>query len=215
VPVANTPTSLSKNCYNLGDGVTWVKVSPGGKESNINGSFSSFVTNPPPYWTAFRDNTQHHLSHLRVSAAGTLQVDTYGVKGDGTAPTLMDSFYYTTGSCPPPPPPPPGSYSLNVSTVSDRSGAVSLQGATLSDNRYVFIAPDTGITRVSFYFDNPNMTGTRVKSRMSNPMILTVPRQMIRRWPGIPLNSAMAVTRSRRRLTRARMVAMWSAPISP
>jgi hypothetical protein len=56
-----------------------------------------------------------------------------------------------------------------VSAASDRSGAVSLEGATLAGNRYVFIAPDTGITRVSFYFDNPNMTGTPSKVENVKP----------------------------------------------
>jgi hypothetical protein len=80
------------------DGVTWAKVSPGGKLSNENGSFSHFPTNPPPSWTAYRDNTMHHFAHVSVSA-GVLQVDTYGVKGDGSPIVLQDSFSYRSGSC--------------------------------------------------------------------------------------------------------------------
>jgi hypothetical protein len=101
VPASNTPTSLSRGCYTADDGVTWVKISPGGKMSSINGAFSRFETPTPPAYTAFRDNTQHHYSRLRVFAAGSLQLDTYGVKGDGSPGAVIDSFRYTTGTCEP------------------------------------------------------------------------------------------------------------------
>jgi hypothetical protein len=99
VPASNTPTSLGKDCYTAADGVTWIKISPGGKMSSINGAFSRFETTTPPAYTAFRDNTQHHYSRLRVFAEGSLQFDTYGVKGDGSPPLVIDSFRYTTGTC--------------------------------------------------------------------------------------------------------------------
>jgi hypothetical protein len=99
VPSANTPTSTGKRCYTMDDGVTWVKVSPGGKLSNKNGDFSQWRTAPAPAWTAFRDNTMHHFSRLVVSAEGTLRLDTYGVIGDGTPPVIVDSFEYRE-SCP-------------------------------------------------------------------------------------------------------------------
>ena len=102
VPATNTPTSLSRDCYTADDGVTWVKISPGGKMSSINGAFSRFETPTPPAYTAFRDNTRHHYSRLRVFAAGSLQLDTYGVKGDGSPGAVIDSFRYTTGTCEPP-----------------------------------------------------------------------------------------------------------------
>jgi hypothetical protein len=101
VPSSMTRTSTSKRCYTTGDGVTWVKVSPGGKLSNKNGNFSQFATTTPPFWTADRDNTAHHYSRLRVSASGSLTLETFGVLGDGAAPVLVDSFEYRLGSCPP------------------------------------------------------------------------------------------------------------------
>jgi N-acetylneuraminic acid mutarotase/glucose/arabinose dehydrogenase len=101
VPATNTPTSTSLTCYTMSDGVTWAKISPGGKLSNINGTFSQFATEPPPAWTAFRDNTMHHFSRLIVSASGSIQLDTYGVVGDGTSPVILDSFQYVDGVCPP------------------------------------------------------------------------------------------------------------------
>jgi acid phosphatase type 7 len=99
IGTTNTPTSTSKNCYTMDDGVTWVKVSPGGKLSNKNAGFSPFATNPPPAWTAYRNNTMHVFSKLSVRASGSIGLDTYGVKGDGTPPIILDSFRYTTGTC--------------------------------------------------------------------------------------------------------------------
>jgi len=95
----NTPTSSSKDCYEMSEGVTWVKVSPGGKLSNISDGFSPFATNPPPAWTAYRNNTTHVFSKLSVRASGSIRLDTYGVKGDGTPPTIIDTFEYTPNSC--------------------------------------------------------------------------------------------------------------------
>jgi hypothetical protein len=101
VPSAIASTSTSKRCYTAGDGVTWVKISPGGKLSNKNGTFSAFATNPAPLWTAFRDNTAHHFSRLLASAQGSLRLETYAVVGDGSPPVVVDSFEYRLGGCPP------------------------------------------------------------------------------------------------------------------
>jgi hypothetical protein len=99
VPATNTPTSSSKTCYTLQDGVTWIKVSPGGKLSNINRGFATFTTNPAPAYIAYRNNTMHHFVRLTISASGSLRVDLYGVKGDGTAPIIQDSFRYDANGC--------------------------------------------------------------------------------------------------------------------
>jgi hypothetical protein len=100
VPHANRVTSTSLTCYTPSDGVVYVKVSPSGKESNISGAFSPFKSAFKPYWTAVRDNTMHHYARIRVSAAGTITVEAYGVKGDGAPPVLQDSFRLTHGTCP-------------------------------------------------------------------------------------------------------------------
>lgn len=99
IGTTNTPTSTSKDCYEMSDGVTWVKVSPGGKLSNISKGFSPFATNPPPAWTANRNNTMHVFVKLSVRASGSIQLDAYGVKGDGTPPVILDTFSYTTNGC--------------------------------------------------------------------------------------------------------------------
>jgi hypothetical protein len=97
VPHDITATSKAKDCYSPNDGVTYLKVSPGGKISNINKSFATFKTNPPPHWTAFRDNTHHHFAKLIISAE-ELRIEVYGVKGDGSPPVVQDTFRYS-GSC--------------------------------------------------------------------------------------------------------------------
>jgi hypothetical protein len=90
--------SRAKNCYTAQDGVSWVKISPGGKMSNINGKFAQFRTNPPPEWTVVRDNTMHHYARLKISEEA-LQVDVFGVTGDGKQPIVVDSFRYSASTC--------------------------------------------------------------------------------------------------------------------
>jgi hypothetical protein len=99
VPATNRRTSESLNCYTPSDGTTWVKISPGGKMSNISGGFSPFRTNPAPSWTAYRNNTVHVFSRVSFTATGTMKVETYGVKGDGTPPTVIDTFRYDINGC--------------------------------------------------------------------------------------------------------------------
>jgi purple acid phosphatase-like protein/calcineurin-like phosphoesterase family protein len=98
VPANLDPTSTSMHCYTKDDGVTYFKVSPGGKLSNINKSFATFKTNPKPPFTAFRDNTKHHFAKLTISP-GFLKVEIYGVDGDGTLPVIQDHLVYRD-ACP-------------------------------------------------------------------------------------------------------------------
>ncbi len=98
VPDHITPTSKTADCYTMNDGVSYLKVSPGGKLSNINKSFAAFKTHPPPYWTAFRDNTRHHFAKLTITPR-ELRVEIYGVKGDGSPPIVQDRLRYSE-SCP-------------------------------------------------------------------------------------------------------------------
>ncbi len=55
-------------------------------------------------------------------------------------------------------------YSLQVSQSATRSAPVALDGASVTGNVYVFVAPATGITRVRFFLDNPTATGTPTKT---------------------------------------------------
>jgi Purple acid Phosphatase, N-terminal domain/Calcineurin-like phosphoesterase len=101
VPGSNTRTSTSLSCYEANDdGTTYVKVSPGGKLSNKNESFSKFKTVPAPAYTAFRDNTKHHFLRLRVFDEGIVEVEAFALAGDGSPPFVQDRFEYRLGQCP-------------------------------------------------------------------------------------------------------------------
>lgn len=100
VGASNTHTTEEIDCLNTSEGTTYLKVSPAGKMSNLNGTFSVFQTFPAPSWTAVRDDTMHHFSRLRFSAEGTLRVETVGFTGDGSSPILIDAFEYRAdGGC--------------------------------------------------------------------------------------------------------------------
>lgn len=53
-----------------------------------------------------------------------------------------------------------GEFSLMVSTSADRTGAVTLQGATIAGQIYVFVPTQANVTRVQFYIDNPSKSGS-------------------------------------------------------
>ncbi len=154
VPATNTPTSTSQTCYTMSDGVTWAKISPGGKLSNINGTFSQFATEPAPAWTAYRDNTMHHFSRLIVSASGSIQLDTYGVVGDGTPAVILDSFQYVDGVCPPELRLSTNNLSFTVNEGETDSAPIDLSTSdatvadfTITDNAsWLSISPGTGST---------------------------------------------------------------------
>ena len=276
IGATNTLTSTSKSCYEMSDGVTWIKISPGGKLSNLNKSFSSFATDPPPAWTAYRNNTTHVFSRLTVSASGSIQLDTYGVKGDGTPPVIIDTFKYSIDGCQDTSAPAvvavtpaegatgvsastnvtatlskemdaatingttftllkqgttpvsatvtydaatkkaildpganldegatyiatikggtggvkdlagntltsdkswsfttataqTGTYTLLVSSSSNRSNPTPLAGKTVSGNIYAFTSPDFGVYRVRFHLDDPNMSGSPRRTEKNAP----------------------------------------------
>lgn len=89
-------------------------------------------------------------------------------------------------------------YALSVSTSSNHSGAIALQGATLSGNVYVFTSSasnlqnydPSGITRVCHWLDNPSMTGmaTHCESYMPYDFISSVNNTTTS--PGNPWNTA-------------------------
>lgn len=58
---------------------------------------------------------------------------------------------------------------LMLSTSPDRSGPVPLNGSTTGGNIYVFVGPETGISRVRFYLDNPTASSTPTKTENIAP----------------------------------------------
>jgi large repetitive protein len=51
-------------------------------------------------------------------------------------------------------------FELRVSPNSNRTDSAPLEGATLSANRFVFVMPEDGATKMRFWLDNPSRTGT-------------------------------------------------------
>jgi N-acetylneuraminic acid mutarotase/glucose/arabinose dehydrogenase len=80
---------------------------------------------------------------------------------DGTNQVVTSTFTVNNGVANP--------YDLKVSTSPNRSGAVSLNGQTVSNNIYVFSSPTAGVSRVRFWLDNPSMTGTPTKIEKGAP----------------------------------------------
>jgi N-acetylneuraminic acid mutarotase len=60
-------------------------------------------------------------------------------------------------------------YSILVSASSTRQNATVLQGATVSGPIYVFVSPETGVARVRFYLDDPQMVGAPRQTENSAP----------------------------------------------
>lgn len=98
VPEENEPTTLTKKCYGLNEGTTWVKTSPGGKESSKSGSFS-ILPDQPSSWVAVRDNKHHVFTKLHFDKSGALSLTTFGVKDSKSSMDLVDSFKYTPKEC--------------------------------------------------------------------------------------------------------------------
>ncbi|MBY5994266.1 kelch repeat-containing protein [Ferrimonas balearica] len=60
-------------------------------------------------------------------------------------------------------------YSLLVSTQPDRSSPSPLTGQSLSGNVYIFVSPESGISKVRFYLDDPDRSGSAAKTESVAP----------------------------------------------
>jgi cell division septation protein DedD len=61
-------------------------------------------------------------------------------------------------------------YSLMSARSANRSSAVALSGTQISGNAYIFLTPTSGVTKVSFWLDNPSMTGAATHVEGSAPL---------------------------------------------
>lgn len=85
------------------------------------------------------------------------------------APLYWNKVTEIATSVAPPPPPPSELPELVVSTNSDRSGAILLEGTALTGDVYVFITPDTGVDVATFFLDDPEMIGSPVQIEQNPP----------------------------------------------
>lgn len=86
-----TVANRSLNQYKAGNGIIYVKISPGGKLSNIGKEFSKF-SSQRSYFIASRDDQAHHYAMLTASREGILMMRVYAVTGDGSAKREIDRF---------------------------------------------------------------------------------------------------------------------------
>jgi hypothetical protein len=94
----------------------------------------------------------------------TLKGGTGGVKdlaGNALASDKTWSFTTATAQT--------GTYTLLVSSSADRSNPSPLAGKTVSGIMYAFTSPDSGVYRVRFYLDDPNMSGTPRRTESTAP----------------------------------------------
>lgn len=82
--------------------------------------------------------------------------------------TAVTATFTVSNSGPPPQP----TYSLLVSGSPDRSSPVKLAGTTQSGDIYVFTSPDTNVTQVDFFVDDPTMAKAPYHTETYAPMDL-------------------------------------------
>ena len=105
----------------------------------------------------------------RSVAAGTHTI-TAAVTLIGGSKLVVSAAFSVTAD--PPPPDPTANYELVVSSASDRSGPVPLEGSTLSTASFVFLTPVTGAASVKFYIDDAAASGTPFHTENGAPFDL-------------------------------------------
>ncbi len=63
-------------------------------------------------------------------------------------------------------------FSIQLSSQPDRTSPVELNGAVVAGDIYVFTQPESGVSRVDFYIDNPTLSGTQNHRENSGPFDL-------------------------------------------
>jgi hypothetical protein len=99
VMAANEPmrTSSALDYYHAGQGVIYAKVSPAGKKSESGNDFSRFTVGRQAFM-AKRNDAAHHYALVSTRACGEVQVEVFGVPGDGTPKVMVDSFRIVAGN---------------------------------------------------------------------------------------------------------------------
>lgn len=97
---AEERVGTDRSCIVDGTGITWVKVSPGGKLSNENWDFSEFDGPVPSPEIAVRQRGLHHFAVVNVGADDSIEVVTYGLDPAWSEPIVVDRFR-VAASCPP------------------------------------------------------------------------------------------------------------------
>lgn len=146
-----SPTSLSFTVTGTGTTSANVNVS-----DNLGGG-NDFVASADQPWISVpaSGTTPQNLSITVDStglSAGTTHTGSVTITAGAFAPMTVGVALTVL--------PPAGSYDLLSSPSGDRVGQASLlDGTVLSGDIYVFTGPDTGVSGVRFYWDNPAASG--------------------------------------------------------
>jgi glucose/arabinose dehydrogenase/N-acetylneuraminic acid mutarotase len=163
-----------------------------GKKPIVNAKFT--VSNappppPPPQCSDFADNDQDLRTDFPADPGCTDANDNDETDPPPPAPQCSDSadndgdgktdFPADPGCADandndetdPPPPPPPGDFALVVSALADRTNPEPLEGKSYVQGTgiYVFTTPESNVTRVRFYLDDPTQSGTPYRVEQANP----------------------------------------------
>jgi hypothetical protein len=131
------------------------------------GSSASFVASADRSWVSVSPGSGSTPTPVTVTVdASGLAPGTYGAtvtaEGGGyAAGTLAVTLTVLEASA--------SAYELLVSSSPDRSSPVALAGETVSGEMFVFLSPETGVSDVSFFLDDPDMSGAPVQVERGAP----------------------------------------------
>lgn len=86
--------SNGSKIYKKGEGTVFLKVSPGGKKSEIGNIFPLFQDTQPPF-IAMKDRSAHHLGIFNIRSGNSIEVKIYNVPEDSSPKYLIDHFIIT------------------------------------------------------------------------------------------------------------------------
>src|SRR5439155_1470679 len=101
----------------------------------------------------------HSLSLTGLASGITYHYQATSVDAYGQTATSADGTF-TIGSA---------NFSLQLSAAADRSASSALQGQTVAGTIYLFDSPASGLTRVRFWLDNAQMSGTPPQTEDASP----------------------------------------------
>ncbi|WP_413450013.1 metallophosphoesterase family protein [Georgenia phoenicis] len=91
------------------------------------------------------------------------------VTSPGLPPASLPVTLTVTDDAPPPPPPPPPTHTIAMSAAPDRTDPVPLDGAEVRGDVHVFVTPETGLSKVEFFVDDPQLRRKPYKSEGNAP----------------------------------------------
>ncbi len=123
------------------------------------------------YDTTKLSNGSHSITaSIDLAAGGVSNVTaTFTVSNGAAATAIPPTATKAAPTATQVAPTPQTAYNNLVSKSANRSSAGALQGQTVSGSIYVFVSPESGITQVRFFVDNPSASGTPLQTENGAP----------------------------------------------